>query len=211
MNLKDYQDKAKRTESLKDEVVADYYELKAYLDMYVAMTEILDAIKKKVYYSNPKKYNEILAPKLDEIQELTQFVKGYAMSKNADGSTRIGTKKMMNLDKALPINPRVFHGVIGIATESGELMAAMAKAMQLEQPVDGINAQEEMVDAMWYMAILHDALGLNWEDGLERNIAKLRARFPEKYSDERADKRNLSTERKILEGKESGDFDRDPD
>lgn len=43
----------------------------------------------------------------------------------------------------------------------------------------------------------------NWhdfEEGLSRNIAKLKARFPEKFTEENANNRNLEVERAILEG-----------
>lgn len=43
--------------------------------------------------------------------------------------------------------------------------------------------------------------GLNIEDVWERNIAKLKARYGEKFSSERAINRDLETERQILEGK----------
>lgn len=43
--------------------------------------------------------------------------------------------------------------------------------------------------------------GLNIEDVWERNIAKLKARYGEKFSSDRAINRDLETERTILEGK----------
>jgi len=41
---------------------------------------------------------------------------------------------------------------------------------------------------------------LNIEESLERNIAKLKARFPDKFTEEAALNRNLIKERQILEG-----------
>lgn len=42
--------------------------------------------------------------------------------------------------------------------------------------------------------------GITFEEGLERNIAKLKARFPDRFTEEAALNRNLEKERKILEG-----------
>jgi len=42
--------------------------------------------------------------------------------------------------------------------------------------------------------------GLSQSDVLESNIEKLRVRFPEKFTEENANNRDLATERKILEG-----------
>lgn len=41
---------------------------------------------------------------------------------------------------------------------------------------------------------------IDLEEAMERNIAKLRARYPEKFDTEKAINRDLKTERKILEG-----------
>jgi hypothetical protein len=48
---------------------------------------------------------------------------------------------------------------------------------------------------------LCDDLGVDFEDVWERNIKKLAARYPEKYSRNKALNRNLNKERKILEKK----------
>ena len=52
---------------------------------------------------------------------------------------------------------------------------------------------------MWYLAILSDELGISFEEMWEKNIAKLRVRFPEKYTDHHAVNRDLDSERKVLE------------
>jgi hypothetical protein len=46
---------------------------------------------------------------------------------------------------------------------------------------------------------LIDELGGNWDDILNRNIEKLKARYPDKFDTERAITRDLDTERAILD------------
>jgi NTP pyrophosphatase (non-canonical NTP hydrolase) len=67
------------------------------------------------------------------------------------------------------------------------------------KPLDEVNLKEEMGDLFWYLAIMADTLGVSFEEIQERNIEKLKARYGEKFTDEKAINRNLETERSILE------------
>ncbi|OGZ34784.1 MAG: hypothetical protein A2174_02855 [Candidatus Portnoybacteria bacterium RBG_13_41_18] len=97
------------------------------------------------------------------------------------------------------ITPRIEHAVFGIVTESGELMSQIKRAKIYGTKIDKINLIEELGDCMWYYGLLCDELGISFEEVWEKNIAKLQARFPEKYKKSDALKRNLKKERKILE------------
>ncbi len=97
------------------------------------------------------------------------------------------------------VTPRLEHGVMGAVTETGELMAAIKKSKIYNRPLDRVNLVEEIGDVMWYFAILADELGVSFEEIWEKNINKLRLRYPEKYTNERCEERDLEAERKILE------------
>lgn len=90
------------------------------------------------------------------------------------------------------------HMIIGISTEAGELLDAYKKNFAYNKPLDKINVAEEIGDQMWYIANLCRILNLNLEEILQNNIDKLRARYPEKFTEEKANNRNLEEERKIL-------------
>lgn len=94
---------------------------------------------------------------------------------------------------------RIEHGVIGIVTEAGELMDAVKKTKIYRKELDKVNLIEELGDIFWYTALLCDELGVSFEDIMDKNIAKLEARYPEKYSHDNAINRNTDTERAILE------------
>lgn len=94
---------------------------------------------------------------------------------------------------------RLLHGAIGICTETGELQDALKKHVVYNKPLDLVNVQEEAGDIAWYLALLCDAAGYQLEDVMERNIAKLRARYPDKFSEEAALTRDLVAERAELE------------
>lgn len=97
------------------------------------------------------------------------------------------------------VTPRIEHAVMGLVTEAGECMDALKKAKMYGKQLDTVNLIEEAGDIMWYLALLADELDVSFEDLWEKNIAKLRVRFPEKYTDHHAEHRNTVAEREILE------------
>lgn len=98
---------------------------------------------------------------------------------------------------------RVFHGIIGIITEAGELAEALAHAIVTGNALDLTNISEEIGDGLWYDAAVLRVLGTTFDSVQRTNIAKLRARFPNKFTEFDANNRNLQAERQILEGKPS--------
>lgn len=93
----------------------------------------------------------------------------------------------------------LLHCVIGINTESGELMDAFKKHIFYGKPLDLVNVGEELADIMWYVSNMCRLSGLDFEKLLENNINKLRVRFPDKFSQDNALNRDLEAERKELE------------
>ena len=94
---------------------------------------------------------------------------------------------------------RLLHAGMGLATESAEFLDALKKAIYYGKKLDKVNLAEEMGDILWYCAIALDELGVSFEEVMEKNIAKLEARYPEKFTEEKAENRDLKTERDILE------------
>jgi hypothetical protein len=94
---------------------------------------------------------------------------------------------------------RLLHVAMGLCTEAGEFVDQLKKHIFYGKPLDTVNLIEELGDSSWYERIGVDALEIGYLDMLERNIAKLRARFPEKFSEEHAQTRDLVKERAILE------------
>ena len=97
----------------------------------------------------------------------------------------------------VPIN--VIHGIVGILTEAGELAEALLKSIDGGQPIDLVNLAEELGDGFWYGALIAKEVGLTFEQIQAKNIAKLKARYPEKFDSDLAENRDLEKERNILE------------
>lgn len=91
------------------------------------------------------------------------------------------------------------HMILGITTETGELADIFKKNLAYKKDIDYINVEEEIGDLMWYIINLCTVLGFDLEKILDKNIAKLKTRYPNKFEADKALNRNLTSERSILE------------
>jgi NTP pyrophosphatase (non-canonical NTP hydrolase) len=91
------------------------------------------------------------------------------------------------------------HMAMGISTEAGELLDVYKKALAYGKEVDMVNIREEAGDLMWYLSNLLRILGIDFEQTLQVNIDKLKTRYPDKFTEDKALNRDLDKEREILE------------
>jgi NTP pyrophosphatase (non-canonical NTP hydrolase) len=94
---------------------------------------------------------------------------------------------------------RLLHAAMGLCTEAGEFMDMLKKHILYGKPLDEINLKEELGDKLWYTALALDELKSTFDQCMETNIEKLRARYPNKFTEHDALNRDLTKERKILE------------
>lgn len=96
-------------------------------------------------------------------------------------------------------NIRLLHACMGICTEGGELTDALKKELFYGKEADSVNLIEELGDVLWYVALAADELGVSIEEIMERNNAKLEARYGSGFSEEAAENRNLDKEYEALQ------------
>lgn len=94
---------------------------------------------------------------------------------------------------------RMIHSAMGLVTEAAEALDALKKHIFYGKKLDIVNFAEEIGDSQWYAAIGADACNTTLEKIQDTNIAKLEARYPEKFTKEKAINRDLKKERNILE------------
>jgi len=94
---------------------------------------------------------------------------------------------------------RLLHAAMGMATEAGEFMDPLKKALFYGREVDEVNLREEIGDLLWYIAIACDALDTTVELEMARVINKLMVRYPDKFEGYLAEHRDLDAERAVLE------------
>lgn len=89
---------------------------------------------------------------------------------------------------------RLDHAAKGLVTEAGEFNDALKKHVFYNRPLDRVNLVEELGDVLWYVAIACDVLGVSLEDVCNANLRKLKARYPEKFTEDRAATRSIENE-----------------
>jgi len=94
---------------------------------------------------------------------------------------------------------RLLHAAMGMQTEVAEFTDMLKKHIFYGKPLDEVNLKEEIFDQTWYLAIAIDALKYTFEEGFQCNIEKLKARYPNKFTEKDAINRDLDKEREILE------------
>lgn len=206
MNFSTFTQNAIKTESV---IMADDRKIvlplfRSIIKLAIKTSQVADALKKGFFYN--KKYSvPQLALLFNEIHQISgdiaaQFDALYGGSAETSGNPFAG-------DDAIPFNTRILHAILGYFTESGEMLEFLDKA--LDDPAiipDYINLREEIGDVDWYKAVLFDAIqqavpniNFNEEQIREMIIQKLKARYGDKFTEEAAENRDLSTERGILE------------
>lgn len=196
MNLQEYIESAIKTESVPNEITANPQLIVNVLALYNAAGRMLDQIKKHVFYGREYKVDLFNGDYQLMVTTLTHM---------AHKSIRInGTPEEMAEETITEINPRIFHAIIGIATESTELCESLYDILTNRKEIDLVNLREENADLNWYQAIFYDVMKElghegTWNGDLEKNIAKLKVRYPEKFTKKDAINRNLDKERKVLE------------
>jgi NTP pyrophosphatase (non-canonical NTP hydrolase) len=93
----------------------------------------------------------------------------------------------------------IVHGLLGIITESGEILDAVLTAINNEDEIDTVNISEELGDIFWYAALITNTLGTSFDKVQFANIRKLQKRYPQGFTEQDAINRNLSEERQNLE------------
>jgi NTP pyrophosphatase (non-canonical NTP hydrolase) len=100
----------------------------------------------------------------------------------------------------------LMHAGFGMITEVGEFVDQLKRHIIYGKELDLVNIVEECGDKLWYVAIVLRKLEkAGWSPGevMAKNIAKLRARFPDGFTQFDALNRNTEAERAILEDEES--------
>ena len=80
----------------------------------------------------------------------------------------------------------LLNGAMGLCGESGEVIDLLKKHLHQGHPLDREKMLKELGDVAWYLAETAYALDCDLETVLQRNIEKLKERYPEGFSEERS-------------------------
>ena len=93
---------------------------------------------------------------------------------------KAGETAITDLDKKL------LNGCMGMCGEAGECIDLLKKHMMQGHELDREKMIKEIGDVLWYVAEAASALGVTLDEVAERNIAKLKARYPDGFSSEKS-------------------------
>lgn len=93
---------------------------------------------------------------------------------------------------------RILHGLLGCMTELGEAADIIKRHLIYGVGLDLMHLMEEAGDKQWYIALILDAAGYTMEAAQARNIAKLRKRYPQGFTEAKALNRDLAAETAAL-------------
>lgn len=93
---------------------------------------------------------------------------------------------MTTLNPALDRRDVLINGVMGLCGEAGEAIDIVKKHLAQGHELDREKLIKELGDVAWYLAETAYALDVSLEDVLQRNIDKLRARYPEGFDTKRS-------------------------
>lgn len=95
-------------------------------------------------------------------------------------------RSAMRTAKPMTLEDDLVHAALGVAGEAGEFCDAIKRFTVYGKELDRENAIEELGDLLWFVALGCNALDVTMQEAAQRNIDKLKKRYPERYTDELA-------------------------
>ena len=77
----------------------------------------------------------------------------------------------------------MLNAALGIAGEAGEFVELVKKRIFHRKDISRDDMIDELGDVLYYCAIMADQIGMDLDEVMERNIAKLRERHGDTYND----------------------------
>lgn len=84
----------------------------------------------------------------------------------------------------------LLNGCLGLSGEAGELNDLVKKWIFHKKPLDREHMKKEIGDVCWYIADICHSMGFDLGEIFQMNIDKLKVRYPEGFSEQRANNRS---------------------
>ena len=114
-----------------------------------------------------------------DFNKYLNFVDGVTSDPSKDYKSFIASLELLDREGS-NIN-RLTTAAVGISAEGGEFMEIVKKIVFQGKPWNDANREHlivELGDVMWYVAQACMALDVSFDDVVERNVEKLKARYP---------------------------------
>ena len=113
-----------------------------------------------------------------DYKKYTEFVNAVTSSESKDYAAF--DKRVFELTESVPVE-RLLTAALGICAEGGEFTEVVKKIVFQGKPVNEDNIfhmKRELGDIMWYVAQACMALDTTFDEVIEMNVEKLKARYP---------------------------------
>ena len=113
-----------------------------------------------------------------DYEKYTEFVNAVTSDESKDYSAF--DKRTYDLTKDIPVE-RLLTAALGICAEGGEFTEVVKKIVFQGKPINEENIfhmKRELGDICWYLAQACMALDTSFDEVIEMNVDKLKARYP---------------------------------
>ena len=113
-----------------------------------------------------------------DYEKYTEFVNAVTSDESKDYAAF--DKRTYDLTKDIPVE-RLLTAALGLCAEGGEFTEVVKKMVFQGKPVNDENIfhmKRELGDICWYLAQACMALGTTFDEVIEMNVEKLKARYP---------------------------------
>ena len=95
-------------------------------------------------------------------------------------------KLCMRTANGLESNELIANGAMGLCGEAGEVIDLVKKWVFQGHELCQDDVVGELGDVLWYAAILCEGIGTTMEEVMQKNIKKLKKRYPDGFEVERS-------------------------
>lgn len=146
----------------------------------------MNNIKKGFQFQKLKENFKFIKDKKDNIDSYNYIDKVLRTKPNYNI-----VRKRLEDDKLMTL----LHSAIGLAGEAGEFADLVKKVIFQGKNFESLHLKLELGDSCWYIALAVDILKTTFNEILSGNIEKLKKRYPEGFSEEKANNRNINKEK----------------
>lgn len=189
--MSEFRDECLRTEAPRDFLNAKDPIMHTCLELVADTGRVVHLFKRKAYYAesiDPRKIDHACAL---AASSLNSFSTDY--SAEHDG-------KLRNPGPA-EVNSRFMHAIVGLYGEAGGMASILLDQKRHgEEKFDPIGLIDCIGGALWYLNVIMDELEVSEDEVKAALLRKLRVRYPDGFSFEKARVRDQVAERNALEG-----------
>ena len=103
---------------------------------------------------------------------------------NANDYQKLASRTLINRPdfEISDLEIMIAWNALGLSGETGEVVDHIKKGIFHQHRIDLLEIADEIGDVLWYVAALCTTLNLDMSVIMERNIEKLKVRYPDEYS-----------------------------